>query len=83
MSLARQIDQFLGEIMQVAENKHEILLGECETGTDGGVYSMDVPNVTGRHAVYLKAESTAPEGWAKDSFKNRCLFELVSIVFMK
>ena len=31
MSLANQIDQFLGTIMQFAENKHEILLGECES----------------------------------------------------
>ena len=31
MSLANQIDQFLGAIMQFAENKHEILLGECES----------------------------------------------------
>lgn len=31
MSLAGQIDQFLGTVMQFAENKHEILLGECES----------------------------------------------------
>ena len=31
MSLANQIDQFLGTIMQFAENKHEILLGKCES----------------------------------------------------
>ncbi len=31
MSIANQIDQFLGTIMQFAENKHEILLGKCES----------------------------------------------------
>ena len=31
MDLEQQIDQFLGKIMQFAENKHEILLGECES----------------------------------------------------
>lgn len=31
MSIANQIDQFLGKIMQFAENKHEILLGKCES----------------------------------------------------
>lgn len=31
MDLEHQIDQFLGKIMQYAENKHEILLGACES----------------------------------------------------
>ena len=31
MSIANQIDQFLGTIMQFEENKHEILLGKCES----------------------------------------------------
>lgn len=31
MNLENQIDQFLGQVMQFAENKHEILLGECES----------------------------------------------------
>ena len=32
MELARQVDQFLSQITQFAENKHEILLGACESG---------------------------------------------------
>lgn len=31
MDLEAQIDQFLTKMMQFAENKHEILLGECES----------------------------------------------------
>lgn len=31
MGLEAQIDQFLTKMMQFAENKHEILLGECES----------------------------------------------------
>ncbi|MFC4652903.1 zinc-dependent MarR family transcriptional regulator [Lactococcus nasutitermitis] len=31
MNLERQIDEFLSHLMQFAENKHEILLGECES----------------------------------------------------
>ncbi|MGF1982895.1 zinc-dependent MarR family transcriptional regulator [Lactococcus taiwanensis] len=31
MALATKIDEFLGTIMHFAENKHEILLGECES----------------------------------------------------
>lgn len=38
--------------------------------------------VTGRHAVYLVAEG-GYTGWAKDSFTQRQLFELVSFVFRK
>lgn len=32
MSLELQIDQFLSQVTQFAENKHEILLGKCESG---------------------------------------------------
>jgi DNA-binding MarR family transcriptional regulator len=31
MNLEQEIDQFLNTIMQFAENKHEILLGACES----------------------------------------------------
>ena len=29
-NLETQIDQFLSQVMQFAENKHEILLGKCQ-----------------------------------------------------
>lgn len=32
MELSTQIDAFLAQVTQFAENKHEILLGECESG---------------------------------------------------
>ncbi len=41
-----------------------------------------VKNVTGRHAVYLIAESGYTT-WAKDGFQGRQLFDLVSFVFCK
>ena len=30
-NLENQIDQFLSQVMQFAENKHEILLGKCQS----------------------------------------------------
>lgn len=30
-NLEKQIDQFLSQVMQFAENKHEILLGKCQS----------------------------------------------------
>ncbi len=38
--------------------------------------------VTGRHAVYLKAEA-AYEGWAKELLAGRQLFDLISFAFKK
>jgi hypothetical protein len=62
------------------ENGEEI--GSCEIGTDDGVYSTVVKNVTDRHAVYFVIEDCFG-GWFVDMFKGRHLFEMESFVFMK
>ena len=62
------------------ENGKEI--GECIIGLDDGVYKAKIENVTGRHAVYLIAESLA-NGWDCERFHNRPMMELESFVFMK
>ena len=62
------------------ENGEEI--GVCEVGTDDGVYSAAVKNVTGRHAVYFIVDGDF-EGFFKNMFKDRRVFDLISFVFIK
>jgi hypothetical protein len=57
-------------------------LGRCDIGMGDGVYSAVINSVTGRHAVYLAVEDGF-DGWGKESFKNRRLFDLISFVFVK
>jgi hypothetical protein len=57
-------------------------IGSCDVGTDDGVVSAVVRNVTGRHAVYLIAGDSYG-GSFYDMFKGRQLFDLVSFVFSK
>ena len=57
-------------------------IGVCDIGSDGGIVTSTVKNVTGNHAVYFKV-STDYSGWTADYFKNRPLFELRSFAFMK
>lgn len=62
------------------DNGEEIGCGEI--GTADGIYRIRVKNVTGRHAVYFKTEVDI-EGWTAPYFKEKCLFELDSFVFIK
>jgi hypothetical protein len=60
---------------------------ECEIGVvdfDRGstLISCKTKLLTGRHAIYIAVED-AYKSWAKDSFKDRQLFDLISFVFMK
>ncbi len=57
-------------------------IGVCEIGHDGGTALTVVKSVTGRHSVFFRV-TTDYSGWAADYFKERCLFELKSFVFMK
>lgn len=57
-------------------------IGAAEFFRDSTVARGKVKNVTGRHAIYLIAES-GYSGWAKDSFRGRQLFDLLSFVFCK
>lgn len=57
-------------------------LGICKIGTGDGVWTAELPPVTGRHAVFFIAEDAAG-GWFRDQFKGRHLFELEEFVFTK
>ena len=60
--------------------KNEI--GVAEFKRDSTVVKTTVKNVTGRHAVYLLAESGYTD-WPKNFFEGHPLFDLVSFVFCK
>ena len=57
-------------------------IGSVDFGADDAVLSLPVCELSGRHALYFKAESGF-EGWAADMFKGRQLFELISFVFVR
>jgi hypothetical protein len=57
-------------------------IGVAEFGTGDSVVTAVTHLVTGRHALYLKAED-GHTGWAKENFAGRQLFDLVSFVFRK
>ena len=57
-------------------------IGEAEFTENGGVISAKLPAITGRHAVYLRAESVYQD-WGADMFKDRRLFELEEFVFAR
>ena len=57
-------------------------VGTVEFTENGGVISAGLTGITGRHAVYLRANA-GYEGWAADYFKGRTLFELEKFVFVR
>ena len=57
-------------------------LGSVSFGLDDQVLTCRLPDVTGRHSLYLVAHD-GYEGWSKEMFKGRSLFELEAFVFMK
>lgn len=58
-------------------------IGACDIGIGGGVVSVPVKCVTGRHSVFFKVTTDYGDGWTGEFFKGRNLFELRSFVFMK
>ena len=67
-------------ILLDGENGEE--LGTVDFGEDGGVIGGRIKAASGRHSVFLVAES-GYEGWFADRMKGRQLFMLDSFVFMK
>ncbi|MDE6030222.1 MAG: family 43 glycosylhydrolase [Oscillospiraceae bacterium] len=63
------------------ENGEEI--GQIKIGRDSSVVTDRVKAVTGRHSVFFRVDTEYPRDWSGESFRNRCLFELRSFVFMK
>lgn len=58
-------------------------IGSVSIGRNGGVLNTAVKAVTGRHSVFFKVTTNYADDWTGEPFKNRCLFELKSFVFMK
>lgn len=57
-------------------------IGICPVGTDSGIISAAVQNVTGKHAVFFVIQENV-SGYFVDMFKNRHLFDLKQFVFIK
>lgn len=62
------------------ENGEEI--GSVMVGPGDGIVKTRVKALTGRHAIYFIPEITT-EGWMRDFFADRKLFEMCAFVFMK
>jgi len=58
-------------------------LGICHVAPSGGACSAVVRNITGRHAIFLVIKDCISDGWGKDMFRGRRLFDLVSFAFVK
>ncbi len=54
----------------------------CNIGTDDGIFTAELPPITGRHALFFTVRDCA-HGWFRDMFKGRHLFELEQFVFTK
>lgn len=57
-------------------------IGVCQVGPGDAFIESEVKKVSGRHSVFLVVNDNY-DGWTADFFKNRCLFELKSFVFIK
>lgn len=71
-----------GRIRVLLDGENGEELGTVDFGEDGGVIGGRIKAASGRHSVFLIAES-GYEGWFADSMKGRQLFMLDSFVFMK
>ena len=59
-------------------------IGTVEIGLGDGIYRGRVKNVTGRHAVYFKADLNLPKDvWTTNFFNGRVICELEEFVFLK
>lgn len=71
-----------GRIRVLLDGENGEELGTVDFGEDGGVIGGRIKAASGRHSVFLIAES-GYEGWFADSMKGRQLFMLDSFIFMK
>jgi len=71
-----------GRLRVLLDNENGEELGAIEFGEGSGVIGGKIKAATGRHAVFLKAES-GYSGWYADSMKGRPLLMLDELVFMK
>ncbi len=68
-------------ILADGENGEEI--GQLRIGRNGGAITGRVKALTGRHSIFFKVSTEYPHDWSGESFRHRCLFEMISFVFMK
>ncbi len=68
--------------LHVFSDQEEI--GCVEIGLGDGIYRTRVKNLTGRHAIYFKADIDLPkEEWTSSFFDGRTICELEEFVFLK
>ena len=59
-------------------------IGTLDIGMGDGIYRTRVENVTGRHALFFKADAQIPaDHWLRDSLITRYLCEPEEFVFLK
>ena len=59
-------------------------IGTVTIGLNDGVYRARVENVTGRHALYLRAEMNQPQSdWMRPFFDGRVICDVEEFVFLK
>ena len=59
-------------------------IGVVTIGLNDGVYRARVENVTGRHAIYLRAEMNQPKSdWMMPFFDGRVICDVEEFVFLK
>ncbi|MBQ9489500.1 MAG: family 43 glycosylhydrolase [Lachnospiraceae bacterium] len=59
-------------------------IGVLEIGLGDGIYRTRVENVTGRHALYFKADIGLEKGtWTSSFFTNKVICEIEEFVFLK
>jgi hypothetical protein len=72
----------LGIIHIKLDREDGMELGQGEITTDSGILQIQIPNVTGRHAIFFTFE-TGRKGWIKKNFEGRELCQMVSFTFCK
>lgn len=59
-------------------------IGTVEIGLGDGIYRGRMTGVTGRHALYFRAELGVPsEHWMRGFFADRVICEMEEFVFLK
>ena len=72
------------EYSSFSKKKQGTEIGIIEIGLGDGIYRSRVKNVTGRHALYFKADIDLPKGaWTSSFFDGRVICELEEFVFLK
>jgi len=72
------------EYSSVTGGKPGTEIGTIEIGLGDGIYRGRVQNVTGRHAVYFKADiNLQKDVWTYNFFDGRVICELEEFVFLK